>query len=210
MTPTGLGQPPNDLSGFPGAGTVDQLHRLSEWPGVWWYSCVDNVEDPKGGRFDLVGTRGTCHLAEDSLDGALIEKLLRTPTKVVVAERLGELFHAVVHVRHTPSTADLTAAEATGYGINGEIHTTLNYATPRRWAAALYASGWRAVRHRLRGDPSQNLAGRALFGGAGIHARAPAGMTTTLTPLDLDQAERFLGSRGVEVWPIPTSVPILR
>lgn len=69
--------------------------------------------------------------------------------KVVPAERLEELFHAVVTVGSPPRTADLTAAAA---------HSTLDYEIPQRWAAVLWAEGWRAVRHRLRGDVTQQLA----------------------------------------------------
>lgn len=210
--PSGLADPPEDLrklEQFPAADSVEELHRLSEWPGVWWYATVNRVEDHDGGRFDLTRPRGTCHLAE-TFDGAVVEKLLRTRTKVVVAERLQELFHASVTVRATPPTADLTAPGATGFGLNAEIHGTLNYTVPRRWAESLYRAGWRALRHRLRGDVSQRLAGRALFGTSGLHARAPVGMTTALQALDLSQAERVLAARGVVVRPIPAQVPTVR
>lgn len=190
------------------ADPVAQLHRLSDWPGVWWFSSVASIEGEAGARFDLVAPQGTCYLAEDSLDGALVEKLLRTPAKVVVAERLDELFHAVVTVRDGPATADLTAQAATGFGLNAEIHATLDYETPRHWAMALWRVGWRALRHRLRGDVAQTLAGRALFGSAGLHSRAPAGMTTSVSPLDTARAEQLLRARNVEVRPIPTHVPI--
>lgn len=209
MTATGPGDPPDDLDGFPEAGPVAELHRVSEWPGAWWYASVTELADRDGGRFDLAAPRGTCYLAGDSLEGALVQRLLRTPVKVVPAERLEELFHATIEVRSAPPTADLTAPEATGFGLNAEIHSTLDYTKPRRWAAALYADGWRAVRHRLRGDTGQQLAGRALFGGrAGLHARAPAGMSTSVGPLDRAEAERLLAGRNVEVRPIPAHVPI--
>lgn len=206
--PTGLGEPPDDLTGFPAAGHVDELHRVSDHPGVWWFSSVRAVEDDTGGRFDLTTPLGTCYLAEDALGGALVEKLLRTPARVVVRERLLELFHATVTVREAPPTADLTAAGATGFGCNAEVHSTLDYAVTRRWAAALHDAGWRALRHRLRGDVTGELAGRCVAGGAGLHHRAPAGMRTHVEPLDVDRATDLLEARGVEVRPIPRSVPI--
>lgn len=205
---TGLGKPPDDLAGFPAARDVGQLHRCSDHPGVWWFGSVDGPEDEGGGRFDLTVPLGTCYLAEDDLDGALVEKLLRTPVKIVVQQRLVELFHATITVHDAPATADLTAPGATGFGLNAEVHGTLDYALPRRWAGALYAAGWRALRHRLRGDVTGELAGRCVFGGAGLHQRAPAGMRTHVAPLDVAQATALLEARGVEVRPIPRRVPI--
>lgn len=209
--PSGLDEPPEDvgaLAGFPAAGDVDELHRVSDHPGVWWFSSVEQVEDEEGGRFDLTAPQGTCYLAEDSLDGALVEKLLRTPARVVVRERLEELFHATITVHDPPPTADCTAPGATGHGLNAELHATLEYAVTRRWARALYDAGWRALRHRLRGDVTGELAGRCVFGGAGLHQRAPAGMRTHVAPLDIPGATGLLEARGVEVRPIPRSVPI--
>ncbi len=207
---TGLSDPPTgkaDLVDFPAAAAPEALHRLSEWPDPWWFSSAADGEP--GGRFDLPTPAGTCYLAE-TLDGALVEKLLRTRTKVVVAERLEELFHAAVAVRAIPPCADLAAPRAAGFGINAEIHTTLDYVTPRRWAAAFHRAGWRSLRHLLRGDPAGTASGRALFGKGGLHRRAPAGMTTHVEPLDRAHAESLLTDRGVEVRPIPSRVPIVR
>jgi hypothetical protein len=205
---SGLGEPPEDLAAFPAAGDVGELHRCSDHPGVWWFASVDDPEVDGGGRFDLTEPLGTCYLAEDDLDGALVEKLLRTPVKVVVQQRLVELFHATVTVHDMPATADLTAPAATGFGLNAEVHSTLAYATPRRWAAALHRAGWRALRHRLRGDVTGELAGRCVLGGAGLHQRAPDGMRTSVQPLDVAHATELLAARGVEVRPIPRTVPI--
>lgn len=206
---SGLAAPPEDLDGFPAAGQVQELHRCSDHPGVWWFSSVEHAEEAGGGRFDLSTPWGTCYLAEDDLDGALVEKLLRSPVKVVVAERLLELFHATITVREAPPTADLTAAAATGFGLNAEVHDTLEYSVTRRWAAALHDADWRALRHRLRGDVTGELAGRCVFGGAGLHQRAPAGMRTHVAPLDVGRATALLEARGVEVRPIPRTVPIV-
>lgn len=207
---SGLAGPPDEpgaLDGFPAAAPVETLHRLSEHPEPWWFSTVAGPEKSGGGRFDLEAPQGTCSLAE-SLDGALVETLLRTPVKVVVAERLDELFHAVVAVRMGPVTADLTAPAATRFGFNAEVHATLDYTVPRRWAAALRRRGWRALRHRLRGDVSQAMAGRALFGRAGLRTRSPAGMRTRVAPLDIAAAEQALAVLGMTVRPIPSEVPI--
>lgn len=172
---SGLAEPPDaadTLAGFPQAGHVPELHRLSEWPAVWWYASVDAVDREGGGRFDLERPHGTCYVAE-SLDGALVEKLLRARSKVVVAERLDELIHATVTVRTTPPTADLTAPQATGFGLNAEVHATLDYRTPRRWAWALRRAGWRGVRYLLRGDPPRAPAGRCSGAPASTAAHPP-------------------------------------
>lgn len=207
---SGLAQPPSEpgaLTGLPAAGHVERLHRLSEYVRPWWYASVTTLDEHRGGRFDLTSPQGTCYLAE-SLDGALVEKLLRARTKVVVAERLAELFHATIHVRAAPTAADLTSPRATAAGLNAEVHTTLDYRITRRWARALRAAGWRGLRYRLRGDVTGRAAGRAVFGRAGLHRRAPAGLTTEVAPLDRDRAEQLLHERGIEVRPIPTQVPI--
>ena len=206
---TGLGEPPDDLVGFPHAEPVAELHRLSEFPGSWWFASTDGVDDAgPGGRFDLPAPSGTCYLA-NSLTGAVVEKLLRAPVKVVVAERLDELFHTVVAVRRVPPVADLAHRRATGFGLNAEIHTTLAYGRTRRWAVALQRAGFRGMRHRLRGDVTQRLAGWALFGTAGLRHRAPNGMTTSVHRLDRLEVEQVLDRLGVEVRPIPTAVPIV-
>lgn len=207
--PSGLGEPPDLLLGFPEAPPPAELHRLSEFPGSWWYASTARAGDPDvGGRFDLPAPNGTCYLA-DSLAGAVVEKLLRAPVKVVVDERLDELFHTVVTVRRTPPVADLTARKATGYGLNAEIHSTLDYARTRRWAIAFHRTGFRGLRHRLRGDVTQRLAGWALFGSAGLRHRAPNGMSTTVRPLDRGEVEQLLERLGVELRPIPAEVPIV-
>ena len=148
-------------------------------------------------------------MRSDSLAGAVVEKLLRAPVKVVVAERLDELFHTVVAVRRTPPVADLTARKATGFGLNAEIHTTLDYARTRRWAAAFHRNGFRGLRHRLRGDVSQRLAGWALFGTAGLRQRAPSGMSTSVGMLDRAEVAQVLERLGVELRPIASIVPVV-
>lgn len=106
-----------------------------------------------------------------------------------------------------PALADLTARKATGWGINAEIHVSLDYAKPRAWAAALRAAGQRGLRYAARSDPG--LAGRAvaLFGAAGLHTRAPAGLRTEVSTLDETRARSLLEERGVLVVPIPFDVP---
>lgn len=209
MIQSGLAWPPKnarDLDGFPRAHLRPRtLHRLSEHPGVWWYSAADGRG---GGRFDLVLPNGTCYLA-DHLDGALTEKLLRRPKRILSEQRLRELNHARVRIVRKVVLADMTSGRATGFGINAEIHTTLDYAKPRAWAARLHAWGARGIRYLVRTDPAARLRGIGLFGRAGLHARAPAGMRTAVGPLDVTRARRVLERRGVQVLPIPRDVAVV-
>ena len=170
---------------------------------MWWFAARSNEG---GGRFDLPAPEGTSYLADD-LDTALGEKLLRRPKKIVPAQRLRELFHARIAVIQPPGLADLTSKKATGWGINAEIHVSLDHAKPRAWAARLRATGARGLRYASRSDPA--LVGRAvaLFGAAGLHTRAPAGMRTLVSSLDEGEARRLLEARDVRVVPIPFDVP---
>lgn len=191
------------LAGFPRTRRLAaELHRLSERPASWWFAALSKTG---GGRFDLPAPQGTCYLADD-LETALGEKLLRRPKKIVPAQRLRELFHARVAVIRPPLLADLTSEKASGWGINAEIHASVDYDKPRAWAARLRAAGARGLRFAARSDPA--LAGRAvaLFGTAGLHARAPDGMRTYVARLDEAEARRLLEARGVLIVPIPFDV----
>lgn len=123
------------------------------------------------------------------------------------AQRLRELFHAVITVRTAPELADLTSKRSTGRGLNAEVHTTPDYAKPRAWAERLRAAGARGLRYGARSDPALRARAIALFGTAGHHARAPAGLRTEVGPLDTRKARRLLEERGVLVVPIPADVP---
>lgn len=201
--PSALAPPVAALDALRRLPTADRvsspLHRLTEHSRPWWFAST-GVGAPArlGGRFDLAAPEGTCYLAEQ-LDGALCEKLLRTPKRVVPAERLSSLFHASVEVGAAPRTADLTSRLGTGVGLNAEIHVGLDYATTRAWARMLHRAGWTALSYLLRGDVALRARALALFGRAGLHRRAPAGMRTTVRPLDVAEAGRLLAARGVRI-----------
>lgn len=209
--PSGLGWPPDRpdaLARVPGAALPLRLHRVSQWAGPWWFASTGRDHD--AGRFDLPLPHGTCYLAE-TLEGALLEKVLRRPKRIVAAEQLAGLFHVTVAVVKQPRTADLTARAVTSLGVNAEISTGLDYAKTRAWAAALHCSGWKALRYALRADAALRHRGVALFGGAGLHRRAPAGLRTSLSALDFALAAALLEGRGVRVHPIPLArdVPVV-
>jgi hypothetical protein len=206
MTGSGLAWPPEapaTLASFPTTRRLPRrLHRVSDHTGTWWYSSRPHG----GGRFDLPVPEGTCYLADD-LDAALGEKLLRRPKKLVPAERLRELLHSRVTLLRPLALANLSSARATGFGVNAEIHTTLDYAKPWAWAERLRQAGTRGLRYAARSDPGLEARCVALFGKTGLHARAPAGMHTDEAPLDTRRARRLLERRGVVVVPIPRDVP---
>jgi hypothetical protein len=210
VTRSGLAWPPaaSALAGFPTRAAPRRLHRVGESARVWWYASRPSGDTTPRGRFDLVAPEGTCYLAA-TLEGALLEKTLRRPKRIVPAERLRELFHASVQGAGRPALADLTAREASSYGINAEIHTALDYAKPAAWAAALRRARFRGLRYLMRSDPALRQVGVALFGRAGLHRRAPAGMRTAVAPLDVAEATALLEARGVQVVPIPADVPVV-
>lgn len=204
-SPSGLAWPPpvSDLQNFPTTRRIPRrLHRVSEFTGTWWFSSRPDG----GGRFDLPAPEGTCYLADD-LETALGEKLLRRPKKLVPAERLRELVHSEIRVVKPLVVANLTSTRATAYGVNAEIHTTLDYRKTQAWAHKLRKAGARGLRYAARSDPSLEERCVALFGGSGAHARAPAGMRTGERKLDTRRARRLLAERGVLVVPIPRELP---
>lgn len=204
----GLAWPPDSpraLARFPRTRRLPRrIHRLCERSGVWWFATLGSG----GGRFDLPAPEGSCYLADD-LGTALAEKLLRRPKSIVPAQRLRELWHARVAVLRAPPLADLTSRSVAAWGVNAEIHVALDYARPRAWAARLRSAGAPGLRYAVRSDPALTARAVALFGAAGLHARAPAGMRTHVSRLDTDAAARLLTARGVRVLPIPHDVPTL-
>ncbi len=149
---SGLGAPPADgarLGRFPQAPTVRELHRLSEHPEPWFFSSVDDVERLTGGRFDLITPDGACYLAE-SLGGCLVEKLLRGPTRIVVAERLDELFHTTV--RTTAPMTDRRSHRRPALGVRRERRDppTLRSRAARRWATRRLLESGAAPRLQIR------------------------------------------------------------
>lgn len=206
--PTALGLPPDDLEGFPEHVASGVWHRLSSKPGPWHFSS-ESPTSLRGGRFDLASPRGSCYWASN-LDGALGEVTQRVPHSVVTRQRLQALYHHRVEPRSPRGVADLASARSRRFGVNGEIHTTLDYVVTRAWARELAGRGWPGLRYGLRSDPSRRAHGLALFGRTGL-AVTPRGYGGARTRrLDVADAERRLVKWGVEVLPIPDRVPIRR
>lgn len=165
-----LGEPPEDLAGFPGRRLLPtqplfRIHRHGRDP--WWFSHDGS------GRFDLAAPRGTCYLAEDAL-GAFVE-VFRTTAAVPDAEIAARRV-SVLHVPETLVVADCTARRARAFGITAAIHASEDYRRTQAWARALAEAGFGGVRYLVSHDPAQRLVGIALFGRAGAAAWPVASM----------------------------------
>jgi hypothetical protein len=183
-------------------------HRLNDFDNPWFFSSVPSTTSRGGGRFDLLTPHGTCYWA-DSLKGALAEKFLRVPLNVVTEEQVLSLWHHSFALANPPNAADLASGSVRRFGVNAEIHTSLDYSLTRSWAIALRTAGWRGLRYLLRSDPAVRVRGLAIFASAGAAQRAPRGFAgATHIRLDNVVATRILGDMGVAVLPIPTSVRI--
>lgn len=160
-----LKPPPPDLTDLPtftlGFGTeIYRVHRADREP--WFF------DDGDEGRFNLpvgMGT-GTCSFAADPVGGFLeVFGRMTLVSEEDVAKR--GMYHAAVNKELV--LADFCAPDAGKFGINGEIHTTIDYAITRAWAIAVQVAGLDGIRYLTRSDPQMNQQGYAIFGPAGPH-----------------------------------------
>ncbi|HVR96085.1 MAG TPA: RES family NAD+ phosphorylase [Thermoanaerobaculia bacterium] len=161
LSASSLPPPPADLAGFPSLhlreAKLFRIHRATLSP--WWFSSDG------GGRFDLPAEsgRGTCYLATEP-EGCFLE-VFRSVSLIAEQEiqvrRLSRLTVGEALL------ADCAAGRSREFGLTAEIHSTPDYRVPQRWAAAFATAGFDGVRYLLRHDPSQHLAGIALFGPTG-------------------------------------------
>jgi hypothetical protein len=128
--------------------------------GPWWFG------NSMTGRFDLPAPHGTCYLASDPL-AALLELLGADRERWIVSrEFLQERRLRELPVPRELSIADLTAREASGFGITAEIGTLVPYDLPQAWAARLHEVRFDGLVYWLRHDPSR-AEGWAFFGPQG-------------------------------------------
>ena len=93
--------------------------------------------------------------------------------------------------------ADCTSERARAWGITGEIHSTPHYEETQAWAHAFVCAGFDGVRYLLRHDPSQRMAGVALFGPAG----SPEGFPESPgAPIETDLIDQVTKRFGLRVW----------
>ncbi|HUN77545.1 MAG TPA: RES family NAD+ phosphorylase [Solirubrobacteraceae bacterium] len=175
------------------AGTVmHRIHRAAF--GAWWFDGSETW------RFNPTGAPGlgSCYLAETAVAGLLeVFKGVRVVDDADVRVRA----HFVVTLDKPLRLADVGASGANGFGVNGEIHSTTDYALTQRWASAFALAGFAGVRYLCRSDPGMNLVAYALFDHAGEarSGRWPDGVDRPIGDEVLREAEQF----GLIVRPAP-------
>lgn len=198
--PSFLSAPPKDSDellafpehALPAGAAIHRVHRVTRAP--WFFS------DARTWRFTPSGVPGigSCYMAERPVTG-----LLETFKGLAMIDEhdLLQRAHFSAQLARPVRLADCCAAAAGGFGINGEIHTTTDYAITQRWASALAAAGFDGIRYLCRSDPRMSLVGYALFDTAGQAPprRWPRGQSVPIGDDLLREAEGY----GLSVRPIP-------
>jgi len=175
--------------------------------GPFWFASVSTVDS--GSRYDLEAPAGSCYFALSPLAAWL--EVFRT-TRIVNPQDLRHRRLSTSSPSHAIDCADLTHPQARGFGVTGEIHTTDDYELPRAWAGALHATGFHALRGKIRHDPQLKLGSVTVFDKAGAHPpfhRTPnaAPWTATETRLETDSSLlNELRDYGIKVAGIPYDV----
>jgi hypothetical protein len=192
-----LGEPSEDLTGFPTVDATGEWYRAhTAGLGPWWFSHDGS------GRFDLEPPYGTCYLAS-GVDVAVRERLGETLVggRMISAEAADKMVVSRLEVDDDDPMADTTRQEATRYGVTRELGTTTPYDLPRRWAAALHAHGMGGLRYWPRFSLDGTTQALALFDRAGHDD----GRTVDPEPMSGRAAAAMA---GIEVLGPPRSVPI--
>jgi RES domain len=183
LPPAGLGDFPRRRlpPGFP----LFRIHRARF--GLWHYSNAGN------GRFDLVGLpeRGTCYFAEQP-EGCFLE-VFRSYPVAVPEEELSARLLTRIELPRGLELADCTDSRTRVWGLTAEIHSTPAYQETQAWAEAFARLGFDGLRYFVRHDPSQQLAGIALFGPAGSPAGLPESRGGPIREEVLHEVERRFG-----------------
>lgn len=139
--------------------------KTGEERSPFLFSSIRENPD-SGGRYDLPSPHGTCSFARSDLEAWL--EVFRSAGIVDIGDiRVRRL--CVTEPPHTIPAADLLARAARGFGITGELHTIDDFDLPRRWAKALFDAGFRALRGKIRHDPTLTEQSLTLFDEAGAH-----------------------------------------
>jgi hypothetical protein len=198
--PSFLSKPPQnveELEDFPGlvlpAGA--EVHRIhSAELGAWYFNAQDTW------RFNpcSVAGLGTCYLAERPV-ASLLE--IYQGVAVVDERDIAGKAHFTATLQADIRLADCCVPAAGEFGVNGEMHTTIDYDLTQGWAAALARAGFAGLRYFCRSDPAMSLVGYAFFDAAGeaLPGRWPEGRDTPIGESILREAEDY----GLRVRPTP-------
>jgi hypothetical protein len=192
QAPSFLASPPQDageLANFPelvlGAGA--EVHRIHSADLGAWYFNAENTW-----RFNpcSIAGLGACYLAEHPVAG-LLENF--KGVSVVDEQDIAAKAHFTVTLEAEIRLADCCVPAAGDFGVNGEIHTTTDYAMTQAWAAVLAQAGFAGVRYLCRSDSGMSLIGYAFFDRAGEASRGrwPAGRDTAISEDILEEAEAY-------------------
>jgi hypothetical protein len=162
-----------------------RIHKVGRGP--WWFSHDSPL------RFDLAAPLGTCYLAEQDL-GAFVEALQNAGALIPRAE-IDARSISTLSVPTAVTLADCTNPRARAFGITAEIHSSVDRAMTRAWAAAFERHGFGGVRYLVRHDPSQSFVAIALFSDAGEASWA----ITFTDPIDDDLIQRAENTFGIRV-----------
>jgi hypothetical protein len=95
--------------------------------------------------------------------------------------------------------ADVASRRCRRFGLTAEVHSSPDYSFTQVWAAALWQAGFDGIYYLLRHDPSQRLAGVALFGTTG----AQPGTILSTEPIGAAIVKRAERSFGIRTLPVP-------
>lgn len=128
--------------------------------------------------------------------GCFLE-VFRSFTAGIPEEELAARRLTLTEVYRDLMLADCTEPRARFWGITGEIHSSPSYQETQAWAEAFARSGFGGIRYLLRHDPSQRLAGVALFGPAGSAPEFPVGRRLPIGDELIREVERRFGVRAL-------------
>ena len=147
----------------------------------------------------------TCPPGRDVLRGRITRRRARreaaaTSAKVVVAERLGELFHTQRDGPHHAAVRGPGGTLAAGFGINGEINTTLTTASraggPTRCAVPAGRHSATCFVATQQPPPAGPLTSGPVRHGSDLTGKHPSASSNSVTPLDRTRAEELLVPPG--------------
>jgi hypothetical protein len=202
--PLALGEPPNDLTGFPSGqaqrGPWFRAHpeRPGRDSGCWWFTSHERGVTP-GGRFDLLVPNGTCYLA-DSAEAAVRERVGRysAARTWVPANAVDGVLVSSVATLPTGSwpLADSTHASAAALGATRELSAATRYGLTSRWAQALFREGFAGLLYQPRFSTGTEVE-VAVFGAEG---------TRTWAVRSSEAMRAIVIGMGLTIAPVPHSV----